>query len=59
MKSAQRIELAVENCVSLQVVLQWSFFSKLERYVEKKCFASNVLKEYNLLLKTVFDFIFC
>ena len=53
MKSGQRIQLAVENCVSFQFVLK-----KLEGYLAKKMrFPSNVLKEYNPLLKTVLDFI--
>ena len=96
MKSAQRIQLAVENCFTSVWVKMFLFF-KLEGYLAKKCvfhqicstnttrcwklcftsvwikmflffklegyhakkmrFPSNVLKEYNSLLKTVLDFI--
>ena len=45
-KSAQRIQLAVENCVSLQFVLKWSFFSKLERYVAKKCVLHEICSKH-------------
>ena len=59
MKSAQVIQLAVENCVSLQFELKCSFFQIRRISGLKMRFASNVLKEYNSLLKTVFDFILC
>ena len=58
-KCAKRIKLAVESCVSLQFELKCFFFQIRRISCQKTRFASNVLKEYNSLLKTVFDFIFC
>ena len=59
MKSAQSIQLAVENCVCLHVVLKTTFCQIISISCWKSRFSSKVLKEYNSLLKTVLDFIFC
>ena len=53
MKSAQSIQLAVENCVWLHFVLKTTFCQIISMSSQKMPFASNVLKEYNSLLKTV------
>ena len=59
MKSAQRIQLPVKNCVWLHFVLKTTFCQIISMSCYKMRFAWNVLKEYNSLLKTVFNFILC
>ena len=58
-KSTQRIQLAVENCVPLHFVLKTPFYQIIRISYWKVPFAWNLLKEYKSLLKTVFHFILC
>ena len=59
LKSTQRIQLAVENAISLQFVSKTLLFQIIRISLLKVRFAWNLLKEYNSLLKTVFHFILC
>ena len=57
-KSAKRIQLAVENYFSSFCVKNFRL-PNYKNILLKMRFASNLLKEYNSLLKTVFHFILC
>ena len=59
MKSAQGIQHALENCIWLHFVLKTTFCQILSMSCSKIRFAWNLLKKYNSLWKTVFDFILC
>ena len=58
MKSAQRIQLAVENCLTSFCVKNY-LFPNFKGVLLKMRFTWNLLKEYNWQFKTVFDFILC